>query len=426
VEAETCKRELVIEIPREDMRKESESIAAQFARKAHFPGFRPGRVPRELILRRYGVAIREEAAESLVPKFFQGAVKAQNLSVAGKPKFENLDSEETKPLVYRASFEVYPAFELGEYNSIEVSVDEPLVADTEVEQAIEKLRQEAATFEVVEGDGAQEGDLLSVSYQGRESKPSGRVVVAMKEGKVRLGAQGTLREFSEGLRDAKAGDVREIEVDYPRSFPDASVAGKSVRFHVEVSAVKRKRVPALDDSLAMTVGSEPTLDALRARVRRDLEAARQKEAVSATRQKVLDVLIERQHFPVPEVLVNERVGMKFRLIANQMHAQGIAMDKTNIDWEQLRDELRPAAEKEVRGSLILDRVAEAEKLEVSEEELDDAIREAASEAHETPATLKTRLTQSDGLARLHSSRLREKALDHIVRNARVAHQLRLV
>jgi trigger factor len=425
VEAETCKRELVIEIPREDMRKESESIAAQFARKAHVPGFRPGRVPRDLILRRYREAIREEAAESLIPKFFKDAVKAQNLSVAGQPKFVDLKSEDNQPLAYRASFEVYPSFEVGDYNGLEVSVDEPLVAETDVDQAIEKLRQEAATYEVVEGDGAQEGDLLSVSYEGRE-KPSGRVAVAVKEGTVRLGARGTLREFSEGLRDAKAGDVREIEVNYPRSFPDASVAGKSVRFRVEVSAVKRKRVPALDDSLAMTVGSEPTLSALRARVRRDLEAARQKEAEGTTRQKLLDVLIERQHFPVPEVLVNERVEMKLRLIANQMRGQGIALDKANVDWEQLRDELRPAAEKEVRGSLILDRVAEAEKFEVSEEELDDSIREAASEARETPATLKTRLTQSGGLARLHSSRLREKALDHIARNARVARQLRLV
>ncbi len=426
MEAETCKRELVIEIPREAMQKESESVAALFARRVQVPGFRPGRVPRELILHRYRDAIREEVAQSLVPKFFQDAVRAQNLSIAGEPTFEDLKSEDNQPLTYRASFEVYPSFEVGEYNGLEVSVEEPTVSEPDVDQAIEKLRDEAATFEVVEDEEAQEGDLLSVSYEGRENKPSGRVLVAVKEGTVRLGGRGTLREFSEGLRGAKAGEVREIEVDYPPEFHQENVAGKRVRFRVEVSALKRKRLPPLDDSLAATVGSEPTLAALRARIHRDLEALRQKEAENEARQKLLDILIERQAFPVPDALIRERLDFKLRVIASQIRDQGIDVNKAKVDWGMLREEFRSAAEKEVRGLLILEKVAAAEKIEVSEAELDDAIRNAAVEAGETAPALKTRLTRGGGLARLQSSRLREKALDHIYRNARVARQLRLM
>lgn len=424
MEAETCKRELVIEIPPEVIQKESENVAAQFARKVHVPGFRPGHAPRDFILRRFRTAIQEEVAQSLLPKFFEDAIKEQKLSIVGDPRFEASEFEEDQPLKAKATFEVYPEVELDCYQGLEVTEEEPLVTDEDVNQAVEKLRQSSATYEVTDAPG-EEGDLLSVSYEGRDSKSRNRVV-EVREGTVRLGAEGTVGTFSEKLKGARAGDVREFEVAYPPDFPQKSVAGRTVRFRLEVLSVKRKIMQPLDDEFARSVSSESTLEGLRSALRKQLRETRQKEAEAASKRRLLDRLIDSRNFPVPEILVKERVDDKLRQMAVQLADQGVDPRKADIKWLSIREELRPTAEREVRGSLILRKIAEAEKIEVSEEEIDDAVRQLAAGGQESPAALKTRLTRNGGLARLQSSRLSQKALDLIYRSAKVVRQLSLV
>ncbi len=426
MEAETCKRELLIQIPSEVVQKESENVATGYARKVRVPGFRPGRVPRDLILQRFRKAIREEVAESLLPKFFRDTAKEQNLSVVGNPKFGDLKFEDNQPLTCTATFEVYPSVEIGQYKGLEISQDEPRVSDEDVDQAIEKLRENAATFEVVEERPAEDGDLLSVTYEGRALNHLGAVLVQVKEGTVRLGVEGTLQQFTEGLRGARAGDVREFEVAYPGDFGQADVAGKTVKFRVEVLAVKRKVLPPLDDELGKTLGSEPTLEGLRSSLRKNLQEMREREARAEAKRKLLDGLIASGNFPIPEVLVEEQMDLKVRQLAGRLVDQGVDPGKANIDWNKTRKELRSVAERDVRGNLILRKVAETEKIEISDEEIDRAVRELAAGGNESPAALKTRLTRNGGLARLQSSRLNQKALDFIYHNATVVRQLRLV
>jgi trigger factor len=426
VEAETCKRELVIEIPPDVVQKESESVADEYARKARVPGFRPGHVPRDFILRRFRSAIQEEVAQSLLPRFFKDAVKEQNLSVVGDPRFEPLKFEDDRPLTAKATFEVYPTIALGSYKGLEVTEEEPAVSDDDVNKAVESLCESATTFEVAEGRPAEEGDLLSVNYEGRDVAWLKNRLVQVKEGTVRVGAEGTLTAFTDNLRGAKAGEVREFEVAYPADFAQKSVAGKRIKFRVEVLAVKRKVVPTLDDEFAKTVSSESTLEALRATLRKQIREARQREAEASSKRKLLEILMERQKFPVPETLIDDRLSDKLRQMAGQLIDQGVDPRKAQVDWEKVREELRPAAEKDVRGTLILQRVAEAEKIEVSEEEIDESLRQVAAGGTESPAALKTRLTRNGGLARLQSSRLSQKALDFIYHNAKVVRQLSLV
>jgi trigger factor len=426
VEVETCKRELLIQIPSEVVQKESENVAADYARKVRVPGFRPGRVPRDLILQRFRKAIREEVAETLLPKFFRDTAKEQNLPVVGNPKFADVKFEDNQPLTCIATFEVYPSVEIGQYKGLEISQDEPRVTDEDVDQAIEKLRENAATFEVAEERAAEDGDLLTVAYEGRALSQPGAVLVQVKEGTVRLGAEGTLKQFSDGLRGARAGDVREFEVAYPGDFGQADVAGKTVKFRVEVLAVKRKVLPPLDDELGKTLGSEETLEGLRSSLRKNLQEMREREASAEAKRKLLDALIASGNFPVPEVLVEEQMDQKVRQIAGRLVDQGVDPGKANIDWSKTRRELRSVAERDVRGNLILRKVAETEKIEISDEEIDQAVRDLAAGGNESPAALKTRLTRNGGLARLQSSRLNQKALDFIYHNATVVRQLRLV
>lgn len=420
MEAETCKRELVIQIPPDIVRKESESIAGQYARKAHVPGFRPGHVPRDLILRRYREAIREEVVQNLLPRFFKDAVKEQNLLVAGSPSFEDVKFEEASPLTSKAIFEVYPQFELSEYKELEVAEEPVTVTDEDVARVLEETRQAAANFEVVNDRPAEDGDILSAAYEGWDARSRKIRLVEVKEGVIRLGEENTLPEFKENLRGARAGDAREFDVRYPEDFPQKQLAGKTVSFRVEVLAVKRKVVPPLDDELAKTVSRFSTLEELRTSLREQLEKRRQKESEAATKKKLLGILMERAKFPVPETLIEERLDQRLRSMAGALVEEGVDLGNAQIDWPKWRKDLRPEAEEDVRGSLILEKVAGAENIEVSEAEIDDALRELAPPGSgESPASLKTRLTRNGGLARLQSSRRNQKALDFIYHNARV-------
>jgi len=353
-------------------------------------------------------------------------VKEQKLAVVGNPRFENLKIEDDQPLTCKVSFEIYPAIEVGDYKGLEVSEERAAVTDADIEKAIEELREGAATFEVVEDRPAADGDVLNVRYEGRDVKFPKAALIESTEGTVRLGEKNTLAEFNQNLQGARPGDVREFEVTYPEDFPESKLAGKTVRFRAEVQAVKRKVALPLDDELAKTVSSSATLEELKGVLRKQIEERRDREAEAAAKRNLMDALIGRVKFPVPEALVEERVEEKLRNLAGQLFDQGVDPQKANLNWAKLRGDLRQEAEKEVRGGLILEKIAEAERLEIAEEEIDEAIRQLSAGSGETPAALKTRLTRNGRLARLQSGRRNQKALDLIYRNAKVVRQPSLV
>lgn len=419
MEAETCKQELVIEIPVDEVRKESESVTEQFRRAARIPGFRRGHAPTTLVRRHFRDDIRNEVVQSLLPKFFETAVKERNLAIVGRPRFEDLKFEEDQPLTCKATFEVLPPFELGEYKGLEVEEESPTVAEEDLEKAVEELRQHAATYEPVEDRPAADDDFVLVSYRGQDAKNPDSPPVEAHEAAVHLGAKGTVAGFTENLRGTKAGDKRDFEVPYPEDYPQKSLAGKTLRYQVEVQSIKKKVLPPVDDELAKTVSESETLVDLRAKLRESLEKRRARQVENAAMSKLLEGLVGRHDFPVPATLVEMQLDHKLESIVTQLIAQGIDPRATQVDWRKIREEARPEAEREVRGSLILERIAEAEKIEVSDEEVDEVIREMSSERGETPAALKTRLTRDGGMSRIRSSRRNQKALELIHRNAKI-------
>jgi trigger factor len=225
--------------------------------------------------------------------------------------------------------------------------------------------------------------------------------------------------FTENLRGVKSGDVREFEVTYPGDYAQKSLAGKTLGYRVEVQSIKKKVLPAVDDELAKSVSEAEALSDLRAKLREGLEASRKRQVEAAAMNNLLEQLVNRQAFPVPGALVESQLERKIEKIMRQLVAQGIDPRTTEIDWRKIREEARPEGEKEVRGSLILARIAEAEKIEVSEEEVDELIRGLAEEHHEAPATLKSRLTQDGALDRIKSTRRNQKALEFIYRHAKI-------
>ncbi len=419
MEATTCKKELVIEIPADAVQREIASVAGQFAKRARIPGFRPGHAPVSLVRRHFQGDIRSEVAQTLIPRFFQTAVKEQKWEIVGQPQFEDLKFEDEQPLTCKATFEIYPDFELKPYKELEVEEEQAAVTDADVDKAIEELRESAATFEVVEDRPATDDDHITVSYRGLDASSPTSPPPEAKEAVIHVGGKHTVPAFTENLRGVRVGEVKEFPVTYAEDYPQKTLAGKIVSYRVEIQGIKRKAVPPADDELAKSVSEFKTLEELRAKVRQDLEKGAQRQAEMAAKQKLAEKLLEGHDFPVPEGLVEVQLDRKIERTLGQLLQQGIDPRQTQVDWKKVREEARPDAEKEVRAALLLTRVADAEKIDLSDEELDNVIREMAQERHITPAELKTRLTRDGKLDTLKSTRRNQKALDFVYRNAKI-------
>jgi trigger factor len=411
----------LIEIPADVVRSESDKVAAQYSRSLRVPGFRPGHAPATLVRRRYREEIKNEVVQALLPKFFANAVKDQQLSVVGEPEFLDLKFGDDQPLTCKATFEVLPQFELAGYKGLEVEEKPVSVTEEEVDKTVEELREGAATSEVVLDRPAEDGDDLTVSYHGRDVKDPKAEPVEAREAIIHLGAQGTVAAFAENLRGTKPGEEREFGVSYPQDSPSKKLAGKTISYRVEVQGIKRKVLPPVDDDLAKTVSELSTLEELRAKIRQDVEQLNRRKEENNVRKRLVDELLKRHEFSVPTSMVEDQLDQKVGSLLSQLIAQGVDPRATQMDWRKFREDLRPEAEKAVRASIILRRVAEAEKIEVSEEELDQTIRELAQQGQEAPAALKTRLTRDGGLAKLKSSRRNQKVLDFVYHNALIKH-----
>jgi len=421
VEATDCKKELVIEIPPEAVAKQADSVVSQYARTVKVPGFRPGRVPVDLIRRRFRDVIEGEIAQSLFPKYLKEAVDGQKWRIAGRAQFTDVQFKDGSPASFKAVFEVYPDFELKEYKGLEVAEEVKPVTDEDVDKLLESMREDAGVLEPVTDRPAADGDWVSVSYEGRNVQSVKAPPVEVEEGLVAVGGPQTVPEFSENLRGAKEGDTREFDVTYASDFPRQELAGKTVHYSLKVLSVKRKVLPQLDDDFAKTVGKYSTFDELKAGLRARLQETQERNLERETRQKLLEKLVERHDFPVPEALLERRLDEKMETLVRQLMSQGVDPRNTSIDWRKMRSGLREAAEKDVRAALVLEKIAENEKLEVSEEEMDATLRDLAGNGAESAASLKTRLTREGEMATLRSKHLSQKALEFVYRNAQINH-----
>ncbi|MGO8791041.1 MAG: trigger factor [Terriglobia bacterium] len=419
MEATTCKKELTIEIPLDAVQREVDSVAGKFAKRARIPGFRPGHAPTSLIRQHFRDDIRSEVAQTLIPRFFQTAVKDQKWEIVGQPRFEELKFEDNEPLSCKATFEIYPEFDLQHYKELEVEEEQPAVTDADVDKAVANLQESAATFEVVTDRPAADDDHLTVSYRGQDTSSPDSQPAEAKEAEVHLGGKHTVAAFTENLRGAKAGEVREFPVTYAADYPQKTLAGKTFSYRVEIQSIKRKVVPSADDELAKSVSEFASLEELRTKLRQDLAENAKRQAEVGSKQKLAEKLLELNQFPVPEVLVEAQLDRKIERTLRQLLSQGIDPRETQVDWKKVREDARSEAEKEVRVALVLGRLADAEKIELTEEEVDDEIRGMAKDSRMTAAELKTRLTRDGKLDTLKSTRRNQKALDFIYRNAKI-------
>ena len=405
-----CTREVVLDVPAEEVSKAFRSVTASYKKFARIPGFRPGKTPDSVVRRRFSADIRKEVIDSLLPERFNHAVREQGVRPVGQPQVTELQVEEGTPLHVKAVFEYVPDFSIDGYKDVTVPKPSAEITDDEFGQEIERLRESRATIEPVEEDRAlADGDWAQITYKGQVEGEADAAPVAGEDALVEIGGKDTVEAFSNSLRGAKAGQELKAEVIYPADYSEPRLAGKTVAYEVEVKAIKKRTLPELNDDFAKEIGNYESYTDLETSVR-DYAANRKKRSVEGeTKDKLFAALAEKFTFPVPESLVQEQIDTRLERGLRALAAQGMNPEQMRkLDFARLRGAQRDSALAEVKTALILDRIAAEENLTVSDEELDREIQIAAMQSGEPVDTLKVRLTQDGGLARIREQLRREK------------------
>ena len=419
-ETKPCVRELEVEIPAEVVERETERVTKQLARVAQLPGFRPGKVPPQIVRRRFWEDIRGEVLHKLVPSYLETAVRENKLTVVGEPEIRDLEFEPEKPLRFRASFEVLPEFELKDYKGLEVEPAHIELTDEDLKHELEALREQAATYEPVEGRGADDGDTVLAKLTGVVTNPKEeREPIVLEQAVVNVGEENTLPAFSDGVRGGSVGDQRQFSVTYPEDYRETKLAGRTVAFTAEIKKISRKKLPELNDEFAQQAGEFASLEELRAKLRERLEAAREAREKELTRQRLLEALVTMHDFPVPDALIERHLDTRLERRVRGLMAQGLDPRRMDVDWQRLRESGRDAAAQEARLHLLLDRIASAENIAASDEELSAEIGRMAAGSRQTPEALRARLTKEGRLDSLRGAIRSEKVVDFLLSHARL-------
>jgi trigger factor len=417
----TCRREIDLEIPAENVQKAAEKVARDIARIARVPGFRPGKAPVTLVRRRFAEDIQGEVVQSLVPEYLEKALDEKKLIPVTRPEVDKIDFKDGEPLRVHAVFEVLPDFELGDYKNLQVQVDEIELGDAQVDKTLEEMRERAATFVPVEGRPAKDGDSVLARLTG--TPRGGGDPVQAENVMVPLGAEETLGSFTENLRGTSTGDKKQFEVAYPEDYPDSKLAGKTYDYSVEVQGIKEKKLPELNDEFAKDTAGEhggvTTLDELREKIRASLDAAKEERQKTQAHEKILEALVKQHDFPVPEALVESQMDTRLERVVRSLAAQGVDPRAVNVDWPALRRQQRDRAIADVKAELIVDRIATAEKIDVTDEDVDKEIATLAERGGESATALRARLTKQGALDRMKSKLRSDRTIEWLYRTARI-------
>ncbi|MBI3934857.1 MAG: trigger factor [Acidobacteria bacterium] len=416
--AESCRRVMEIEIPTEVVREKLQAIAVHYQRHARLPGFRPGKAPLSIVRQKFEEDIRSQLLQELVPEYVEAEVKQHQWEPVGPPSVTDVEYAADSPLKFKATVEVLPEFVLQDYDSVKVEYEEPAVSDEEVQKTLEQLQAQAASYVNVEPRPIQDGDYASISVRGDTPGKEGSGV-DLKEVLCEIGGPDTVAEFTQNLRGAELGQEVSFDVVYPPEFRDGRLAGKTIAYRVKVLGIKRKHLPPLDDEFAKELGEFDTLDALRARIRENLEHSGCEHAESDAKKVLRKRLVELHDFSVPASLVERQIERRMDRLRRHLASQGMDPERLAWDWNKVRDSQREEALEEVKGSLILEKIADRDSIEVDEAELDCELARLAQAMDQPEASLRARLTSEGGIDKIKARLRIEKALERVFQNVKV-------
>jgi trigger factor len=411
-----CTREVEIEIPAEEVTRNFQAVTKRYKKMARIPGFRSGKVPESLIRGRFAEQIRQDVMEAVLPGHFRTAIAERQLKPISQPQVTNIDLEEGKPLRFKAAFEVLPDFSIDGYQDVKVEKPSAQLTDAEVDAELARIRDSRSTMEpVTEERPLADGDFAQISFTGSVQAAEGEVPsetpqpISGQDVMVQVGGPNTLDSFNAALRGATVGQQLKFEVSYPPDFGERQLAGKRVAYDLEVKGIKKKIEPELNDDFVKELGPYDSLEHFTQQLREHLARDKQRHVQTETTNRLLDALVTRFEFPVPESLVQQQIDARLDRGLRALASQGMRTeDMRNLDFDRLRAAQRSSATAEVKGSILLDRIADAEKINLPEEEVENELQAISLQMREPLETLRARLTEDGSLARIRERLRREK------------------
>jgi len=410
-------RHLDIELPADALADEFEKGVGRLSRTIKLPGFRKGKIPKDVIRARFRGDVLKDAVSDLVPHALGEALKERNLYPLDDPRITKLESDLGKPLRFRASFEVMPEVEAKVYQDLEVVKPNTEVTDEQLAAGIEAIREQHARFDPIEGRGAQDGDFVMGDLTER---PQGGGKAEKHEGvTIEVGSDFYHGALHGELQGKTPGDVLRFAASFPAEHPARARAGKSYDVEFHLLELKQKVLPEADDELAKDLGEYQTLSELKAELRKRGEERARHEDEQELRRRLLSKLAEANPLEAPISLVEMELDSRLESALRDLHQRGIDPKATGIDWRKVREDEREGAALAVRVTLLLDKVAEREGLIATEEELEAEIGRYAEAMEKSPAALRAQMAKDGALDRVRGRIRREKAVDFIKQHAKL-------
>jgi trigger factor len=413
---EGCRHSLEFSIPVTEVEAEKARVTADVQKRAKLPGFRPGKAPASIIGKQFAGEIRQKVLETLVPKYLQKQFQEENLQVVGQPDITDVHFHDGEPLRFKAEFEVVSEIDLQEYKGLEVPYQDPVVTDEDIAKRIDEIRDQKAEYVNVDPRSIADGDHAVVAMEsiaGVEGEP-----VKQDEMMLHVGGADTLPAFTENLRGMSPGEEKEFEVAYPENYSSAKLAGKAVTFRVKVTGIRRKDLPELNDEFAQDLGDFRTVDELREAIRKALFSQRQADAQREAKDHLVEKLVDLHDFPVPEVFVERQIRNRVEQSLRALAAEGVDPKSIKLDWNKVKETQRDKAVREVKASMLLDKLADREAIATTREEVDREVERAARQQREPVAAVQMRFEKDGTMGRIASHIRTEKTLNFLFEHAR--------
>ena len=416
VDVNATRKNVRVEIPSDVVTAEIDRIARDYSRKARVPGFRPGKTPPRVIKQRFKDQILHDVAHDLIPRAVDNALRENGFEAVDTPDVRDVNIEEGQPLTFTASFDTVPAFDPGDLSTIKYTRASSAIADEAVGLSMQRLRERAGRYEPVEGRGLEHGDTAVLDLERRE--PNG-ATDTHTDVNIEIGAKANPPGFDEQLLGLDVGATKSFDIHYPPDYAITELANTDVAYTITVKGLKRRVLPELDDEFAKDFGEFDTLDALKARVREDLEHEAKHAAEREDRAELMKQLATRLPFEAPPSMVEREVDRRLEEFARRLIDQQIDPRQAGIDWNEFRASQREVAREAVAAALVLDEIIRREHIEVSDDEVEREVARYAERTGRTPAAVRAALEKEGGLSRVSAGLRREKAVEFVLERATI-------
>ncbi len=413
------KKVIHFEIPWEDVDKHIKQAIRLISKNARIPGFRPGKAPESLIRTKYAQHIKDEVIQHVVPEAYKDAVSENQLEVISEPEISDVLYTEGSPFVFKVTVETKPKIEVKDYKELPLKTLPVEIKDEEVDSMLKSYQQRGAELIPLEDTAADKGHFVSAKVQATVGNDKKQKLFDDRT-LIEIGSEENHAAFNEHVSGKKAGEHVEFDAEYPADYPEKSIAGKSIHYSLDVENVNEKRLPAIDDEFAKDLGDFPSLSDLREKIKKDLTQVKSNQQRGQLQDQALGKLIEQNPFEVPESLVKQEAASSLQHYAYSLHQRGMNLEDPELKWDEIRARFTRQADNTVRGSLIMEAIARAENIEVTDEDIEKRIQQIAEQERRAPEAVKAEMMKEpERMERFKHRILLSKTADFIVDNAKI-------